>query len=238
MEFILTDRGSVNIDRAVKLGAKKFLCSPSLASLQLIQDPRLEGFEIFAMVPDFQQFVRDTSHYGTTGAAARRILAMPILKKIRLVKVALGHFDKALKFQFELLMNLFLMAEASKIPKPKAIFLHHQITDLALSFDQPGLFKIFHQIVSNEFGAQPGLSTLNFRRLAEALEENKLEFPWIMAPFNAKGYQMNPSPQACLEVLPRLRSKVIADNWNLQGTVPEKEALEYLQAHPFAAATI
>ena len=206
--------------------------------VKLLKNPSPNDIEIFSMVPDFQQFVRDTSHYGTTGAAARRILAMPTLKKLRLVKVALGHFDKALKFKFELLMNLFLMAEASKIPKRRAIFLHHQITDLALSFDQPGLFRIFHQIVSNEFGAEPGLSTLNFRQLTEVLEENKLEFPWLMAPFNPKGYQMHPSSQACLEVLPRIRSKVIADNWNLQGTVPEKEALDYLNTHSITAAAL
>jgi len=206
--------------------------------VKILENPSANNIEIFSMVPDFQQFVRDTSHYGTTGAAARRILAMPALKKLRLVKVALRHFDKVLKFQFDLLMNLFLMAETSKIPKRRTIFLHHQITDLALSFDQPGLFKIFHQVVSNEFGAEPGLSTLNFKRLTEVLEENKLEFPWLMAPFNPKGYQMYPSSQACLEILPHLRSKVIADNWNLQGTLPDKEVQVFFETHPFAAATL
>jgi len=225
--------------KAKALGVKKFLASPSQQVLDLLKkNPEFREFEIFALVPDFQQFVRDTSNYGTTGAATRRILKMPIIKKIQLAGVGMRHMGKALKFQFELLMNLFLMAEASRIPKPKAVLLHSQITDLALSMDQPGLFDIFYEIVSRQFGAEPGLCTLNLPRLTQVLKERGLKYPWLMAPFNPKGYQMNPSQSECHNVVKNVESKVIADHWDLYGTIPLKEARVYVESHAFSAATI
>ncbi len=206
--------------------------------VKLLKSSPSNGIETFALVPDLQQFVRDTSNYGTTGAAVNRIMGMSLLNKIKLAKVAMMHPAAALGFRFELLMNLVLMAEASHFHKPKVIVLHHQITDLALSFELPGLFRIFQEIVSGEFGAEAGLSTMNFVRLSEVLDRNQIKFPWIMAPFNPKGYQMHPSAEACHTLLKNSPAKIIASNPCLFGTLPTPETEAYLKAHSFAAATL
>lgn len=227
-----------SIKEAGSLGVTQILLTPSPAAFDLLNSGALSGLDLWALVPNFQQFVRDTSHYGTTGAAARRILSMPLLKKLRLIKVSLRHLPEALAFKFELLMNLFLMAEASGLPRPKALFMHAQITDLALSFDQTGIFRIFREIAEGEFGAEAGLFTLNFVRLCEVLQESKVPYSWIAAPFNPRGYRMHPSAEACHAALQATSARVIADNPSLDSTLPAEEVQAYAVSHPFSAATL
>ena len=227
------------LDAARDLGVRKILCVPMEPLLSLLKKDRSRwSFEIFGVVPDFFKFVRDTSHYGTTGTALKRILSMPILRKLRLIKVAIGNLPAVLGMKFEIAMNLFLMAEASGFPRLKAMVLHSQITDLALSLGQDNFFRIFHDVAKNELGADPGLATINFCLLNAVLKRNSLAYPWLFAPFNPRGYQMNPNPQTCHYVLKSVPTGVIAEHWNLAHTIPQDVAASYLAQYPFAAATV
>lgn len=58
-----------------------------------------------------------------------------------------------------------------------------------------------------------------------------------MAPFNSRGYWMNPQPGACESGVSQGGS-VIADHWRLSNHIPFEEGLDYLRALPFAGATV
>ena len=239
------------LDAARDSGVRSLYCTSQPLLLELLKsDPDRWPFRVFAVVPNFARFVRDTSHYGTTGAAVRRILAMPFFHKLRLAGFALAHPGPALGMRFELMMNLFLLAEASAFLAPgkdggrlrlRALVLHQQIADLSLSLGQKGLFRIFSRMARAELGLEAGAATSNDVRLSEFLEDSPGLFDWFFSPFNPRGHLMHPGRSECEEALRRRGSapaRTVADVWCLGGTLPFAESLDYIASLPFAGALI
>lgn len=233
------------LDKAIENKVDQLLCmfNPVLFKM-LAENPKRWPFKVFAIVPHFSQFVRDTSHYGTTGAAIRRVMKMSLMQKAQLGIVALSNIHKVLKMRFDMMMNLFLMAESAQFflksgVKIQSIILHPQITDLALSLNQTELFRLFCKIVKNQYGAEPGFSTLNFSLLVETLQTAAIPAEWIVAPFNSKGYGMNPDSVQCNEWLNKNTPyKVIAEHWQLGNEIPLSEGLAYLKSISVFGSTI
>ena len=228
--------------RAKDAGISHVLCTAQPHLLSLFKKEEFQTLEISAVVPDFQQFVRDTSNYGTTGAALRNILAMPLRDQIKLGIFGLQNAARILDMKFEILMNLLLMAGISQFNglAVQSIFLHPQITDLALSFERADFFALFKAMVEKKFHKKAGLITNNFNLLNSFLEEKGIRFSWVAAPFNAKGFGMNPDRKSCEETLKKVQShtRVIADCWKLSDPYPFEEGLSYLGSRPFGAATL
>ena len=228
--------------RAKDLGVGNVLCTAQPELLSLLKKEEFRALEISAVVLNFQQFVRDTSNYGTTGAALRNILAMPVRDQIKLGIFGLQNAARILGMKFEILMNLLLMAGISQFNglDVQNIFLHPQITDLALSFEQAEFFAFFKTVVEKKFNKRAGLMTNNFKLLNSFLEGKNIGFSLITAPFNPKGFGMNPDRQSCEETLRKIQShvQVIADCWKLSDPFPFEEGLSYLASRPFAAATL
>lgn len=246
--FSREDHLSRALDLARKSGIKRLLCTTNPLLFKLLRrDPERWPFEIFAVVPNFSQFVRDTSLYGTTGAALRRILAMPLARMFDLGMVSIKNAEKILGMRFDILMNLFLMAESSQFTGSrgghplnlKAVFLHHQIADLALALGQSDLLKLFIEIAHDTFDSQAGVSTNNFIALKTVIATGRMRFDWILSPFNPRGHLMNPARKDCEEILKRTGFQgTIADHWKLSNAIPLDEGLAYLHSHPFSAATV
>lgn len=241
------------LDRAVQLGIKDLLCTTHPLLLKLLKKEKERWpFKISVIVPNFSQFVRDSSHYGTAGAAIRRVFRMSLLHKLRFCKVSMANFEKVLGMKFEILMNLFLMAESSQFftaeknesrLEVKRVFLHQQIADLALALNQPGLFQLFKKIVTSEFRAEAGVITKNFVRLNSFFRQHHISIPWMISPFNPRGYWMNPNRRSCEETLKQITSQqnlggVVPDFWNLSNTLSFDEGFSYLKSLPFKEVTL
>jgi hypothetical protein len=86
-----------------------------------------------------------------------------------------------------------------KVTRPNFILLHGTLTDMACVTDQKNLLSLFKQKVI-EAGAVPGLTTHNLGMTYAKLKTMGIHFPVIEAPFNPRGFMMQPSVERCLEV--------------------------------------
>lgn len=250
------DQLSKVLDSAIQLGIKNLVCTSHPLLLSLLQKNKSRWpFKISMIVPNFQQFVRDTSHYGTVGTAVKRVLSMPFLGKLSLMKFGLLNVKGGLGMKFSVLMNVFLMTEISQFLhslrkgtsiQVEKIFLHHQIADTALALKQFELFDIFKKLVYSYFGSEPGIITRNFVPLNIFLREHQIHFPWIVTPFNPRGYMMTPDSKSCEDTLREImnekrdlpKTKIVSDYCTLSGIVPADESVAYLNSHPFSGVML
>ena len=82
---------------------------------------------------------------------------------------------------------------------PNFILLHGTLVDIACVTEQKKLLALFKERVLDA-GAVPGLTTHNLGTTYDKLKEMSVHFPVIEAPFNPKGFMMQPSVEACLKV--------------------------------------
>jgi len=114
-----------------------------------------------------------------------------------------------------------------KVTRPNFILLHGTLTDMACVTDQRSLLQLFKDKV-REAGAVPGLTTHNLGMTCAKLKAMGLHFPVIEAPFNPRGFMMQPSVERCLEVRKEsadvcfIGKKVLAG-----GSVPPAEGLAF-----------
>ena len=116
-------------------------------------------------------------------------LLFPILKKARLI----------VKKDFRVLLPLLVKLDYLQLRslQPKIIFLHYQMTDLALANNNRALLAAVVDAGRKEKGLKLGLMTKNLSLLERKLTEWDLSVQYILAPFNHKGHGMRDSPKAC-----------------------------------------
>ena len=95
-----------------------------------------------------------------------------------------------------------------KKTQPKFILLHGTLADITCATKKRDILEIFIKKVKN-VGAIPGLATHNFYRLVESLKEMDISVPIIMAPFNQKGFMMNPAPETCIKTMYEIKNETV-----------------------------
>jgi hypothetical protein len=109
-----------------------------------------------------------------------------------------------------------------------AVFLHNVLTDLALGLRADKVFEVFNDHISSKYGVEPGYCTLNLASLINRLEKVGISNPLVMAPFNKKGFQMNPSREASEAAMEKSTIRLIAMTTLASGALRPSEAYEYL----------
>ncbi|MCX5800471.1 MAG: hypothetical protein NTX17_03685 [Candidatus Eisenbacteria bacterium] len=99
------------------------------------------------------------------------------------------------------MVDSILKAELAfiKDTRPNFVLLHGTLVDIACVTEQKKLLVLFKERVLDA-GAVPGLTTHNLGTTYNKLKEMSVHFPVIEAPFNPKGFMMQPSVEACLKV--------------------------------------
>lgn len=202
------------LDQALARGVTGLICTVASPFMRLlIKQPARWPLEIFLVVPDFQSFVRDTSHYGTAGAGLRRVKRMSWGMKIRLGLLALRNFHRLLRFEYSVLTNFLLFAEVANFfsgpashLKIKAVFLHPKLVDLSTALSQIKTFQFFQQMIQTWFHSEAGLVTRNPVALQSLGGGSQPLFQWILMPFNRFGYLMNPDQKACESFMVQIRA--------------------------------
>jgi len=120
---------------------------------------------------------------------------------------------------------------------PRVVFLHPQITDLALAFGNRPLFELYVKVMRKRFQAEPGLATNNLGWLLPKLKEWNLTVPFVITPFNSSGFLMKPSRADCEALAASLSSAIIADKVDAAAD-PTPETWDYLRRHNIRAAII
>jgi hypothetical protein len=120
----------------------------------------------------------------------------------------------------------------------KAVFLHDVLTDLALSLDIPEVLELHATEIKKRFGARAGFATKNLPLLVERFQRYGFQSPLVLAQINKIGFGMNPSREACEQVLAGSKLEVMAMGTLASGYLRPKEAYEYVFARPAVQSVV
>ena len=132
------------------------------------------------------------------------------------------------------LFKVFIDTEMIKLNmiKPKIIFLHPVLVDLALALEMKNIFESFQIHLQKKYKIDTGLCTKNFPKLVNKLEEWNMNFSSIMTSFNTADFLMNPSKKACEDTLNNYKGNVLAMNIFAGGYSGIHESANYILSLP------
>jgi len=193
---------------------------------------------IWAVVPNMYAFIRDLTDHGLAGAALARFLRLRPSAMVATGMNALRELGPLARSDFSAgalwLAQMELAAQALRV---RRVFLHPQLTEIALAGRVTGLFIEFARR-ARALGIEPGLVTHNPVRAAEILGAELDAFAAIIAPCNPKGYKMVPDRSAS-EMLYRSRpSRFWASEVTAAGSVPMDAALRHVRAGALGGAIL
>jgi len=197
-------------------------------------------FKIIPIIPDASQYVRDMNKYGIVGMGIRKVLRLGPIKLFKLGLFGLPKAHKVLKKDFRRLLEMLLYVELLdfKRYKPKFVFLHPQITDLALANENKDLLESFTKLVRKS-GSEPGLASRNIGHLLKRLNTWNLNVNYVLAPVNKKGFMMFPSKKVCEELIKGSKNLVIFADFSQPGSKsPNKDDLDYLRKLKIRATVV
>lgn len=191
------------------------------------------GLRVHPMVPNMRAYLRDASEHGVVGAALLRYRRLVLADKLRIATHHLSRAFKAARRDFA--TGVLIMADMELVHFRRygasTAFLNASVTDLVLAMDDPRLIREFLWLSERTYGLEGGLATYNLGVLAERLQAWKIRPAVIAAPFNARGYLMNPSIEECERALDLLQAPVLATHIEVDGLVQRQEAIDYLRDH-------
>jgi hypothetical protein len=134
------------------------------------------------------------------------------------------------KKDFVSMMELMIDAEMKMFTgiSTPVIFIQNVITDLILGLGMTDFLIGFHQHIREKYNAEPGYITMNLPLLLNTLESNGIKNPTICASINKAGFRMSGGKEVYEKTIAEKRCKLIAMQVFAAGTIPPKEALEYV----------
>jgi hypothetical protein len=230
------------IDKALSSGASGYTFSiPHPTNLEILKTMKkgkvTASFGLYPVLPYAEGYVRAANERGMAGLATMLMSKMLRSKAKVLLKggIAAVTFDavRMLKSYVDFELNDYLNAKPNKA-ELRTVFLHEVIVDLALSFGLVDLLNSYIEHVHDNYHTNPGFVTRNFGTFVESFQEKiPLKDVVIMAPFNAIGFQMNPSKQSCEKHLAELTNgNVIAVSVLAAGYLRLNDAIEYIKTLP------
>lgn len=235
------------IAEAVTSGAKGFTFSVHPNNLQILkalaEAGRLSEIEIWPVLPYAAGYVRTVNEKGMTGLIGDVLSDLSFTDK---AKALLGSGISAITFDSVRMLNTFVDMQLANIRNLKdvrlrTVLLHEVITDLGISFQARQLFDSYMRHIRDNYDAMPGFVTRNFVKFVRYFQEAGLSLKdtVMMTPFNAIGFQMNPSKETCERCLSDLTDgNVIAMSTLAAGFLGLDEATEYLRGLPNLAGIV
>jgi len=188
-----------------------------------------KNFEIYPIVPNASEYIRDINKYGMVKTGIRKVMSLGIINLIKLGFWAPKNALKVLKRNFRTMLALLIKIELMQMKKLRVnvVFLHYQITDMALANENAELISFFVDLIRKEYKYEPGLMTQNFSELTKFIQNNGLKVRAIATPYNKKGFMMKPSKKEC-EQVNKFRFNVYALEPLAGETIKQDEAKKYL----------
>jgi hypothetical protein len=188
---------------------------------------------VWPIVPNMTRFVREVTDHGVVGSQIRSFMRLGVPAQLALM---LRYAPKGLKLaRNDFVTGLLMLVEMDMAHfrglQVDTVVLGSQITELGLAFENRRLFAEFLRVVRRRYGASAGLMTSNLGLLAGRLAEWELEADVVVTPFNSKGFGMNPTQDSGESAVRALGSRIVALDFDANGTIPRDEALCYLERH-------
>lgn len=114
------------------------------------------------VVPDMDQFVRETTDFGPIGALWHRLTKLSWRNLLKIIWFQTPHVREIINKDFSAATILLADTELINIDEPINILLSAKITDLALALGNKKLFSNFLRHVRNNYRARAGFETNNY----------------------------------------------------------------------------
>ena len=147
-----------------------------------------------------------------------------------LFKGGIGLIKKDLSGLFKVFLDTELLK--LKMIRPKIIYLHPVLVDLALALKMKNIFEIFNDHLHDKYQIKAGFCTKNFPGLVTKLESWDIKSTSIMTSFNPAGFLMNPSSEECEKTIASYKGHVLAMNIFAGGYSGLDEATNYILSQP------
>ncbi len=185
------------ISSAHAQGTKSFLFSNDEELINIFSS--FPEAQVYIIAPDVTSYVRDVTKYGLLGMAWKKVRSIGFRNLLRLSFPVLTKARSIMKKDFKVLLPLLVWLDYVQLRSlhPKIIFLHYQMTDLALANDNKALLQSVLALTRKEKELKLGLMTKNLSLLERKLAEWDLSVQYVLAPFNQKGHGMRDSQKAC-----------------------------------------
>jgi hypothetical protein len=189
------------------------------------------GLSLYPVVPNMRAYLRDASDFGVAGAVAQRVRRLTPLAQLRLALRYVPRLREVLARDFVTGLLVLVETELARLQRyrPAAVLLTASVTDLALALGNTRLLAEFLRRIDRGAGLPAGLATYNFGVLAGRIGPASIRPAMIVAPFNPRGYLMNPSREACEAALHAVPAEVIASHLDVDGYVDHPAAFAYLR---------
>jgi hypothetical protein len=192
---------------------------------------RETGTGIYPVVPNMASYARDTRDRSPVAAMLQRFFRLNFRGMTRVARTNIVKLLEILGQDFS--TGVLILAEMEIVKfrryQPEIVFLNNQIVDLAMAFNNQKLFTEFQRLVRKRHSLGVGIVTFNYGWLAPKLANWGIKVDRMIAPFNERGYLMHPSKKECEQCVAEHRSALIASESDAAGTIPDAEALAYLQ---------
>ena len=223
-------------------GANGFTFSASEMTLSILriinEKERVKNLRLYPIVPYTFEYVRLATRIGTPGLAKNFAKQIAISGNVK--AIALG-LKGIIRMDPVALLKTYLYYEISRIKSAAgkhanicSVLLHEVITDMALALNLDWFFKSYVDFLL-KLGIKPGFNTRNFVYLVNKFKEWDVDLSetLIAAPFNKKGFQMEPSRTECEKALASIpRPNLIAISVLAAGYLKPPEAIDYIATLP------
>lgn len=225
--------------RAMDAGIGGLLTLGEASVLAAMRTLRREGRApvLLPILPNVSGYVREATEFGLVGAGLRRLARMGPVGIVRAGVAGMRHPVRVLHKEFPAMLEILYELEMGEFApfRPPVVFLHHQMTDLFLSFGNAQFFHDYASAMRGRFGTEPGLATSNFVLLAQRLVEWGVPVRFVCAPLNREGFLMPGGFDAYRSLLDTGRFHLVADRVGLYAPTDEA-AVEWAAGIPGVAA--
>ena len=186
--------------------------------------------EVWAVVPNMNAFIRDLTDRGLVGAALAPFLRLRPAAMVATGVNALRELGPLARSDFSAgaLWLAHMELAAAEGLRVRRVFLHPQLTEIALAGRVTGLFTEFARR-ARVLGLEAGLVTHNPVVAAEVLGAERDSFAAIVAPCNPKGYKMVPEQSSCQALFTSAPDRFWATDVTASGSVSLIGALAHLR---------
>ena len=186
-------------------------------------DNNFENFQIYPCMPYAHKYANAITELGVIGTIKQYV---PGNIFSTFAKGGMAFVKKDYISMMELLIDAEMkMFKGIRTP---VIFIQNVVTDLLLGLGMTDFLVAFYDYVKEKHKAEPGFITMNLPLLLITLENAGIKNPTICASINKIGFRMSGGKEIYEKIIAEKRCRLIAMQVFAAGSIPPKEAIEYV----------
>jgi len=196
-----------------------------------------EELGLYIMVPDVSKYVSIQLSKGTFGLVKEVLGSLDpsdtakMLIKGTISVLTLNPY-RALEVYLDVELGRLLRSKPEST-KLRGVFVHEAVTDIAVALGARELMEEYVRLTKKKYSTFPGFVTRNLPKFVEFLSDTKINLSeiLILTPFNAIGFQMTPTKDACEQVLKsHPDANIIAMSVLAGGQLSILDSIKYLKS--------